>query len=104
MDRNIITFLINGIHGSDMFDIPGQSPRCIDRYVWIVSVNLHSKSCRSVGNLCANGPKTDHAQLFALDLVACKCFFRFLYGFRNIGIFFILFTPLDTTDHISGCQ
>ena len=74
MDRDIITIFIKLINGLCMMNISGQSPCCIHRQIWIISVNFHSKMYSCISNKNTDGSKSNDSQLLTFDFATGKLF------------------------------
>ena len=87
-----------------MMDTSGKSPCRINRHIRIISIHIHAKVCRCIGNQNSDCSKTDHSKFLSFQLTACKCFLRLFCVFGNIAVFFIFLYPANTANDISGCE
>ena len=104
MDRNIITHIVKLIYRLRMMDASGQIPGGSHRHIRVIAVHFHAQVHRRIGNLHADGAKSDHAELLALDLRPGKGFLLLLRDLGDIAVFLVFLHPVDAADDIAGSQ
>ena len=104
MDRDDITLCIDILHIQHMLHITAQIPCSVYRYIGIEAIHLHAEMLCHIGNLYADGAKSDDTQLLSLDLRTGKILLCLLCRLGNILVVLVLFYPLDTADNVAGCE
>ena len=104
MNCNIITLFINFICCFRVMNIARQSPCRINRNIWIISINFHSKMNGCICHKNTYRAKTYNAKFFPFKFCSCEYFFLFLCDLCNIAILFVFLNPVDSSDNISCCQ